>query len=80
MLADTAFDALVDSTGTATLILTAQAPDILFDVNDTGVGVVAFAATTAGAPDCLELKNARWAGPSATYNSVILAPLDLNLA
>lgn len=79
MTADTAFAALVLHTGTATLILTSVRADVEFDVSDIGVGVLTSAATTAAAPDCTLLKNARFATPSATYNSVILAELDLNL-
>lgn len=79
MAADSVFTALVVATGTATLVLTAQGADLGFDSADTGVGILTVANTTAAAPDCLELRNCRWAGPSQTVNSVVLAPLDLNL-
>lgn len=81
MQANSAFDALVGSTGTTTLILTAAAPDITFDVLDVGAGVMAIAATTAAAPDCDELPShqARWLGPSITVDGVLIAPLELNL-
>jgi len=35
--------------------------------------------TDADGGDADQLTNARWAGPSATYNGVLLAPLELNL-
>ena len=67
MQAHTLFNSLVASTGTATLILTAVDKSNTFEVNDSGsVGTLSIAATTAGAPDCLELTNARWVSASST--------------
>lgn len=81
MQANAEFDALITSTGTATLILTAADKSTTFDAFDAGAGVMAIAATTASAPDCDELsdKQARWLGASVTVGSDKFAPLALNL-
>ena len=66
MQADTAFNALVTSTGTATLVLTSADKANTFIVTSTGTGVITIVATTAAAPDCIELLNAQWISASFT--------------
>lgn len=82
MQGDAVFNALVTSSGTTTLVLTAADASVSFDTDDVGDGILAVAATQAAAPDCEELpkSQAKWLGANITVGADKYAPLELNLA